>query len=39
MVIVFDDLHWADSASLDLLLNVAELAGKLPFWSSACYGR
>ena len=30
MVIVFDDLHWADSASLDLLLNVAELAGKLP---------
>jgi len=30
MVIVFDDLHWADSASLDLLLNVAELVGKSP---------
>jgi class 3 adenylate cyclase/tetratricopeptide (TPR) repeat protein len=29
-VIVLDDLHWADSASLDLLLNVAELVENLP---------
>jgi class 3 adenylate cyclase/tetratricopeptide (TPR) repeat protein/Cdc6-like AAA superfamily ATPase len=29
-VIVFDDLHWADSASLDLLLNVAELVEEWP---------
>ena len=30
MVIVLDDLHWADSASLDLLLNVAELVENWP---------
>ena len=29
-VVVFDDLHWADSASLELLLNVAELVETLP---------
>src|SRR5215212_5914836 len=29
-VIVLDDLHWADSASLDLLLNVAGLVEDLP---------
>jgi class 3 adenylate cyclase/tetratricopeptide (TPR) repeat protein len=29
-VIVLDDLHWADSASLDLLLNVAELVENWP---------
>ena len=29
-VIVLDDLHWADSASLDLLLSVAELVEELP---------
>jgi class 3 adenylate cyclase/tetratricopeptide (TPR) repeat protein len=29
-VIVLDDLHWADSASLDLLLNVAELVESWP---------
>src|SRR5215207_4692180 len=29
-VVVFDDLHWADTASLELLLNVAELVEKLP---------
>ena len=29
-VIVLDDLHWADSASLDLLLNVAELVEDWP---------
>jgi class 3 adenylate cyclase/tetratricopeptide (TPR) repeat protein len=29
-VIVLDDLHWADSASLDLLLSVAELVQELP---------
>jgi class 3 adenylate cyclase/tetratricopeptide (TPR) repeat protein len=29
-VIVLDDLHWADSASLDLLLNVAELVKEWP---------
>ncbi|MDQ4129276.1 MAG: AAA family ATPase [Actinomycetota bacterium] len=29
-VIVFDDLHWADTASLDLLLNVAELVEDWP---------
>jgi class 3 adenylate cyclase/tetratricopeptide (TPR) repeat protein len=29
-VVVFDDLHWADTASLDLLLNVAELVEKWP---------
>jgi class 3 adenylate cyclase/tetratricopeptide (TPR) repeat protein len=30
MVIVLDDLHWADSASLDLLLNAAGLVEELP---------
>jgi tetratricopeptide (TPR) repeat protein len=30
MVLVFDDLHWADTASLDLLLNVAELVEDWP---------
>ena len=30
MVIVLDDLHWADTASLDLLLNVADTVEKLP---------
>src|SRR5215208_873357 len=29
-VVVFDDLHWADTASLELLLNVAELVETLP---------
>jgi class 3 adenylate cyclase/tetratricopeptide (TPR) repeat protein len=29
-VIVLDDVHWADSASLDLLLNVAGLVEELP---------
>ena len=29
-VIVFDDLHWADTASLDLLLNVAGLVEDRP---------
>ncbi|HEX2180880.1 MAG TPA: adenylate/guanylate cyclase domain-containing protein [Rubrobacteraceae bacterium] len=29
-VIVFDDLHWADTASLDLLLNVAWLVEDSP---------
>jgi len=29
-VIVLDDLHWADTASLDLLLNVAELVENWP---------
>jgi class 3 adenylate cyclase/tetratricopeptide (TPR) repeat protein len=29
-VIVLDDLHWADTASLDLLLNVAELVEDRP---------
>src|SRR5215203_233524 len=29
-VIVLDDLHWADSASLDLLLSVAGLVEELP---------
>src|SRR5918997_1555018 len=29
-VIVFDDLHWADSASLELLLNVAGLVEEMP---------
>ena len=29
-VIVFDDLHWADTASLDLLLNVADLVEEVP---------
>src|SRR5918995_240367 len=29
-VIVFDDLHWADSASLDLLLSVAGLMEEWP---------
>ena len=29
-VMVFDDLHWADTASLDLLLNAAELVENHP---------
>src|SRR5829696_2467720 len=29
-VIVFDDLHWADTASLDLLMSVADLVEDLP---------
>jgi class 3 adenylate cyclase/tetratricopeptide (TPR) repeat protein len=29
-VLVFDDLHWADEASLDLLLNVSELVEHEP---------
>jgi class 3 adenylate cyclase/tetratricopeptide (TPR) repeat protein len=29
-VIVLDDLHWADSASLELLLNVSELVEEWP---------
>ena len=29
-VIVLDDLHWADTASLDLLLSVAALVEDLP---------
>jgi class 3 adenylate cyclase len=29
-VIVLDDLHWADTASLDLLLNVADTVEKSP---------
>ena len=29
-VIVLDDLHWADTASLDLLMNVAELVEDWP---------
>jgi class 3 adenylate cyclase/tetratricopeptide (TPR) repeat protein len=28
LVLVFDDLHWADEASLELLVNVADLALK-----------
>jgi class 3 adenylate cyclase/tetratricopeptide (TPR) repeat protein len=30
LVIVFDDLHWSDEASLNLLLNVADLSGTQP---------
>lgn len=30
LVIVFDDLHWADEASLNLLLNLAELTETQP---------
>ncbi|HSK86858.1 MAG TPA: adenylate/guanylate cyclase domain-containing protein [Anaerolineales bacterium] len=30
MVIVFDDLHWSDEASLNLLLNVVELSTSQP---------
>jgi class 3 adenylate cyclase/tetratricopeptide (TPR) repeat protein len=29
-VLVFDDLHWADNASLDLLLRVCELSAEQP---------
>ena len=29
-VIVLDDLHWADTASLDLLLSVVDMVGDLP---------
>jgi class 3 adenylate cyclase/tetratricopeptide (TPR) repeat protein len=30
LVLVFDDLHWSDEASLNLLLNVVELSGSQP---------
>ncbi|HKJ37537.1 MAG TPA: AAA family ATPase, partial [Anaerolineales bacterium] len=30
LVVVFDDLHWSDDASLDLLLNVVELTVEQP---------
>ncbi|MBI3739926.1 MAG: AAA family ATPase [Chloroflexi bacterium] len=30
LVLVFDDLHWADEASLNLLLNLADLASNRP---------
>ena len=30
LVIVFDDLHWADEASLNLLLNVIDLSAEQP---------
>ena len=30
LVIVFDDLHWADEASLNLLLNIVELTNTQP---------
>ena len=30
LVIVFDDLHWTDEASLDLLLSVLDLSGMHP---------
>ena len=30
LVIVFDDLHWADEASLNLLLNVMDLIRRAP---------
>ncbi|HMD81198.1 MAG TPA: hypothetical protein VKE92_07810, partial [Anaerolineales bacterium] len=30
LVIVFDDLHWADESSLNLLLNVADLSATQP---------
>ena len=30
LVIVFDDLHWADDASLNLLRNIADLANVQP---------
>jgi class 3 adenylate cyclase/tetratricopeptide (TPR) repeat protein len=30
LVIVFDDLHWADEASLNLLLNVVDLSAEQP---------
>ena len=30
LVMVFEDLHWADEASLALLLNLAELAAQAP---------
>ena len=30
LTIVFDDLHWADEASLNLLLNLVELADRQP---------
>jgi class 3 adenylate cyclase/tetratricopeptide (TPR) repeat protein len=32
LVIVFDDLHWADEASLKLLLNVADLNAEQPIF-------
>jgi predicted ATPase/class 3 adenylate cyclase len=30
LVLVFDDLHWADEASLNLLINLVDLAGTQP---------
>ena len=30
LVLIFDDLHWSDEASLNLLLNVVELSGTQP---------
>ncbi len=30
LVLVFDDLHWADDASLNLLLNISDLVGRYP---------
>jgi len=30
LVIMFDDLHWSDEASLDLLLNVVDLSNSQP---------
>ena len=30
LVVVFDDLHWSDEASLNLLLNVADLSASQP---------
>jgi predicted ATPase len=30
LVVVFDDLHWSDAASLDLLLNVVDLSTEQP---------
>jgi class 3 adenylate cyclase/tetratricopeptide (TPR) repeat protein len=32
LVIVFDDLHWADDASLNLLLNIADLPNVQPLF-------
>ena len=32
LVIVFDDLHWADEASLNLLLNVVDLNAEQPIF-------
>ncbi len=32
LVLVFDDLHWADEASLNLLLNLSDLAESYPMF-------